>query len=158
MWTLCGLLVASPQTPGEKILRIFSAISQHICVKGRIVPIGERVTNDLRDYQRARGDAHEKFFLTKNFAPITNGCVHSLMRRLKKRTGITRIHAHLFRHTFATNFLVHGLGDVYELSRLLGHGEIKTTEKYLQLASYYTIMQKRKKLSYLDFKEKNQQE
>jgi len=60
------------------------------------------------------------------------------------------------------------LGDVYELSRLLGHGEIKTTEKYLQLASYYTIMQKRKKLSYLDFRntaaekktdgEKNQQE
>jgi len=57
----------------------------------------------------------------------------------------------------ATNFLVHGLGDVYELSRILGHGEIKTTEKYLQLASYYTIMQNRKKLSYLDYK-KNQQE
>jgi integrase/recombinase XerC/integrase/recombinase XerD len=127
--------------------------------KGRIVPIGERVTNDMKEYQRIRARAEcEKFFLTNNFTPITCGCVHSLMRRLKNRTGIKRIHAHLFRHTFATNFLVHGLGDVYELSRLLGHGEIKTTEKYLQLASYYTIMQKRKKLSYLDYREKNQHE
>jgi hypothetical protein len=32
MWTLCSLLVASPQTPGEKILQIFSSISQHVCV------------------------------------------------------------------------------------------------------------------------------
>jgi integrase/recombinase XerC/integrase/recombinase XerD len=77
-----------------------------------------------------------------------------MMRRLKERTGIRRIRAHLFRHTFATNFLVHGLGDVYELSRILGHGEIKTTEKYLQLASYYTIMQNRKKLSYLDYRKR----
>jgi integrase/recombinase XerC/integrase/recombinase XerD len=130
--------------------------------KGRIVPIGERVTHDMKEYQQLRNRAeHEKFFLTKNFAPMTSGCIHSLMRRLKKRTGIKRIHAHLFRHTFATNFLVHGLGDVYELSRLLGHSEIKVTEKYLQLASYYTIMQNRKKLSYLDYREnsqKNQQE
>jgi site-specific recombinase XerD len=74
------------------------------------------------------------------------------MARLKKKTGITRLHAHLFRHTFTTNFLVHNLGDVYELSRILGHGEMRTTELYLQLASYYTIIEKRRKLSYLDTK------
>jgi integrase/recombinase XerC/integrase/recombinase XerD len=126
--------------------------------KGRIVPIGERVTQDMKEYQQFRADVNaENFFLTKNFTQITSGCISSLVRRLKKRAGIKRIHTHLFRHTFATNFLVHGLGDVYELSRILGHGEIKTTEKYLQLASFYTIMKNRKKLSYIDYREKNQQ-
>jgi integrase/recombinase XerC/integrase/recombinase XerD len=126
--------------------------------KGRIVPIGEKVIFVMKEYLQSRGFSGiasgargaEAFFLTANGTPITTGCISSLMGRLKKRTGIKRIHAHLFRHTFATNFLVHGLGDIYELSRILGHGEIKTTEKYLQLASYYTIMQNRRKLSYLD--------
>ena len=104
--------------------------------KGRIVPIGERVTQDMHEYIRFRGDAETNYlFQTNNLTPMTSACVHSLMRKLKKRTGIKRIHAHLFRHTFATNFLVHGLGDVYELSRILGHSEIRVTEKYLQLAS-----------------------
>jgi integrase/recombinase XerC/integrase/recombinase XerD len=124
--------------------------------KGRIVPIGESVIFAMKEYRQFCGFADtapaaaDAFFLTRTATPITAGCLSSLMGRLKKRTGIKRIHAHLFRHTFATNFLVHGLGDVYELSRILGHGEIKTTEKYLQLASYYTIMQNRRKLSYLD--------
>ena len=125
--------------------------------KERIVPVGLKVRRMMLAYLHKRraadGDADDKyFFLSKNRKPLTSDGVASLIGRLKKRTGITRLHAHLFRHTFATNFLVHGLGDVYELSRILGHGEMRTTELYLQLASYYTIIEKRRKLSYLDMK------
>jgi site-specific recombinase XerD len=55
-------------------------------------------------------------------------------------------------YTFATNFLVYGIGDVYELSRLLGHSDLKITDMYLQLASYYMIIEKRHRISYLDMK------
>jgi integrase/recombinase XerC/integrase/recombinase XerD len=125
--------------------------------KERIVPMGLKVCRQMLAYlhKRRAADTPEEdkfFFLSKSRKPITNACVSTLMARLKKKTGIARLHAHLFRHTFATNFLVHGLGDVYELSRILGHGEIRTTELYLQLASYYTIIEKRRKLSYLDMK------
>ena len=123
--------------------------------KERIVPVGLKVRRMMLSYVHKRRAAdlpeHDKyFFLTKHRKPITIHAISSLMARLKKRTGIIRLHAHLFRHTFATNFLVHGLGDVYELSRILGHSEIRVTEKYLQLASYYTIIEKRRRLSYLD--------
>jgi len=123
--------------------------------KERIVPVGLKVRRLMMSYvhKRRAADAPEQdkyFFMTKHSKPITMHCISSLMGRLKKRTGITRLHAHLFRHTFATNFLVHGLGDVYELSRILGHSQIQVTEKYLHLASYYTIIEKRKRLSYLD--------
>ncbi|MCL2387540.1 MAG: tyrosine-type recombinase/integrase [Defluviitaleaceae bacterium] len=123
--------------------------------KERIIPVGLKVRRLMLAYvnKRRAADAPEDdkyFFLNKYRKPVSDGCIGTLMGRLKKRTGIARLHAHLFRHTFATNFLVNGLGDVYELSRILGHSEMKVTEMYLQLASYYTIIEKRRKLSYLD--------
>ena len=123
--------------------------------KERIVPVGLKLRRAMLSYmyKRRMADSLEDdqyFFLTDERRRITISCIASLIGRLKKRAGIPRLHAHLFRHTFATNFLVHGIGDVYELSRLLGHSEIRTTERYLQVASYYTILEKRRRLSYLD--------
>jgi integrase/recombinase XerD len=46
--------------------------------------------------------------------------------------GITRrIHPHLFRHTFAAVYVRKG-GDIYRLSRILGHTQISTTQLYLR--------------------------
>jgi len=125
--------------------------------KERIVPLGLKVRRAMLAYVHKRrvADTAEDdryFFLSKARQPITSHCISSLMRRLKKRTGISRLHVHLFRHTFATNFLVHRIGDVYELSRILGHSAIRVTEIYLQLASYYTIIEKKGRVSYLDMK------
>jgi len=121
----------------------------------RIVPIGLKVRRAMIAYvHKRRVSIHPEhdafFFLTNEQAPLTISCTKSLMKRLKKKTGIKRLRAHLFRHTFATNFLVHGIGDVYELSRLLGHSQLTTTDMYVQLASYYSIMEKKRTISYLD--------
>jgi integrase/recombinase XerC/integrase/recombinase XerD len=120
--------------------------------RGRIVPLGKAMCEALRDYlcvrRQAVGlDSDEYVFITCNRTPIKNNTLGLLMRRLKQKTGIKRLRAHLLRHTFATNYLLHGLGDVYELSRLLGHSDIKMTEKYLQLASYYEIMERRERVT-----------
>ena len=125
--------------------------------KERIVPLGLKVRKSLLAYlyKRRMADSPEDdqyFFLTDRRKRMTTSCISSLMGRLKKFTDISRLHAHLFRHTFATNFLVNNIGDVYELSRLLGHSELRTTEQYLQLASYYTIIEKKRRISYLDMK------
>jgi len=125
--------------------------------KGRIVPIGMKARKALMSYiyKRRKADKpmdDEFIYLSSKRKPMTTACIASLMTRIKKEAGIPRIHAHLFRHTFATNFLVYGIGDVYELSRLLGHSDLKITEMYLQLASYYTIIEKRQRVSYLDMK------
>jgi integrase/recombinase XerC/integrase/recombinase XerD len=123
--------------------------------RGRIVPMGKTVSRLINDYlqarKRAANPADDKYiFLTRDRQPIKKSTLAQLMKRLKQKTGINRLHAHLLRHTFATNYLLHGLGDVYELSRLLGHSDIKITEWYLQLASYYAIMERRERVTYLD--------
>jgi integrase/recombinase XerC/integrase/recombinase XerD len=124
--------------------------------KGRIVPIGKKVCNALKEYFSCRAATGGELFLSVRKTPLTPAGIIQLMNRLKKQTGISRLHAHLLRHTFATNFLIHGLGDVYELSRILGHADIKITEGYLQLASYYTILKKKSRQTYLDIKEARQ--
>lgn len=121
--------------------------------KDRIVPLGLVAKRALLNYlykRKARNIECEYFFLNKTGERMEKECIKNLFRRLKIKTGIVRIHPHLLRHTFATNFLLNSLGDVYELSRILGHEDIKTTEIYLNIASYYKIIQKKKKLSYLD--------
>jgi integrase/recombinase XerD len=39
-------------------------------------------------------------------------------------------HSHMLRHTFAYHYLQSRQGDIIELSRLLGHTSVRTTEKY----------------------------
>lgn len=40
--------------------------------------------------------------------PITETSVKMVFARLKKRSGIDRLHPHLLRHTFATSFIIGG--------------------------------------------------
>jgi len=65
--------------------------------------------------------------------PFGRGGMGGLMARLKKTTGIddVRLSAHTFRHTFAKMYLEEG-GDLFSLSRELGHSDIKTTQRYLE--------------------------
>jgi len=65
--------------------------------------------------------------------PFGRGGMSALMNRLKQATGIddVRLSAHTFRHTFAKMYLEEG-GDVFSLSRELGHSDIKTTQRYLE--------------------------
>ena len=88
----------------------------------------------------------------KNGKPMTQKSIVQLFRKLKKRLNMPRIHAHLLRHTFATNFLLTGLGDVYQLAQLLGHGAVSTTETYLHAANYYRMISNGNARTYWDSK------
>ena len=46
--------------------------------------------------------------------------------------GIQDFRFHDLRHTFASWYMMNG-GDLYELARILGHSNIKMTERYAKL-------------------------
>lgn len=62
--------------------------------------------------------------------------VNNYETNLKKyggRVGLSDIHPHMLRNNFAKRFLMQG-GDIYTLSRILGHSSVKVTEEaYLDL-------------------------
>jgi len=59
---------------------------------------------------------------------------HELLERAKIRD----FRFHDLRHTFASWYRMSG-GDLYELSKLLGHSNIKMTERYADLARAHIV-------------------
>lgn len=69
--------------------------------------------------------------------PLTEGSIQKFFIRMKKKTGIKNCHAHVLRHTFATNFLAmkekNDKVSLAALQKLLGHKDISTTMIYTHL-------------------------
>ncbi len=63
--------------------------------------------------------------------PVAMMTVEYLLRRIKLRVGF-KVHAHKFRHTFATEYLRNG-GDIERLRRILGHSSYVMVMRYLHL-------------------------
>jgi integrase len=64
---------------------------------------------------------------------MTTSGIEQIFDRVREVAGITDVDVtpHKLRHTFARTWLERG-GDVYSLSRLMGHSGVQITEIYLQ--------------------------
>ena len=100
--------------------------------KQRVVPLGMNTRKFLFRYlSRRPGCAStDRVFLMSNLEPVTDATLRQMFRKLKKRSGIPRLRAHLLRHTFATRYLENG-GDMYALQQILGHTSLEMVKKYV---------------------------
>lgn len=68
--------------------------------------------------------------------PTTTGrpcaSLHFPWRRIRKRAGLTDVRIHDLRHSFASVLVNKGVS-LYEVQRLLGHANAKTTQRYSHL-------------------------
>lgn len=110
--------------------------------KQRLVPIGDNSLDLLCSYilsYRKFADKSDSLFVSYyNQLPITTNTIRCLFDDLKKQTGISRLHPHLLRHTFATHYILDG-GDLETLRIILGHSTIGITQVYLHLAADYRL-------------------
>jgi len=116
--------------------------------KERIVPMGSNAQRALQRYLfRYRPEpAHQgidNVFLSIDGKTITENSTKLILARVAKKSGVTRLHAHLCRHTFATRFLING-GDVFTLQRILGHSTLAMVGHYIDLASDHVAIQHRR--------------
>jgi integrase/recombinase XerC len=107
--------------------------------KERMVAFGNTTRNTLLNYfVHFRGEpAHpgvEEFFLPLDGYPLSKEGVKSVLRRVGNTAGVPRLHAHLCRHTYATNFLING-GNVLLLKQNLGHTTLVMVDRYVHLAT-----------------------
>ena len=75
-----------------------------------------------------------EFFLNIYSYAMSHEGVKTLLRRIGKAAGVPRLHAHLCRHTYATNFLING-GNVLLLKQNLGHTTLAMVDRYVHLAT-----------------------
>lgn len=107
--------------------------------KERLVPMGDlsrRLLARYYSYFRPQPVQRsiEQFFLSLDGFPLTGKAIQSMINRLARKSGIPRLHPHLCRHTYATNFLIGG-GNVLLLKQYLGHTSLKMVDHYVHLAS-----------------------
>jgi integrase/recombinase XerD len=104
--------------------------------KEREIPLGNKTRRRIARYLRECRKGAKKsdpLFLSRQGGRLVHSALRDLLRRLKQFSDLPEdvdVNPHKFRHTFASRFMREG-GDIYTLSRLLGHSSVVTTEQYL---------------------------
>jgi len=127
---LAALALEDVEDDGEVT---FLKIKRGKGAKFRRVPVSSRLRRELVRYlNRGRPETSAKeLFVLANGRPVKLMCVANLLRRVRYRVGFP-VHAHRFRHTFATRYLRNG-GEMERLRRILGHSSYVMVMRYLHL-------------------------
>jgi len=112
--------------------------------KQRVVAFSDDCGRELLRFLKVRGDEPGPLFcasdghgsLRQTVALRPNG-VKQMLRRLGKTTGLAKVHAHRFRHTFATWAIEQGAREL-DVQLLLGHASPDMVRRY---ASTYNAEQ-----------------
>lgn len=127
-------------TPGNVVFPSHALIvNRSKFQKSRPVPMSPRLEALLLDYIKVFHPTGTLFRKSGENKGINSDVIKSLFLRIKKNTGIDRLHPHLLRHTFATSYIMGG-GNLESLRLLLGHYDYDVTRSYLHLANQYLIM------------------
>jgi len=123
----------------------------------REVGFGSQTRKALRAYilrYRKAPESEHALFISRKGGHLGPMALNEIIGKLAEIAGVTgvRCSCHTFRHTYAVNFLKAG-GDLFKLSRLLGHSSVSMTERYLR--AFNQIEARSDGLSVLDRMEKH---
>lgn len=137
---LCDLRMKDLDLPGHRLSVRGKGNKVRACYFGR------GTTRALREYFRERRagtqgwadpeeGAQSPIFASERGLPLTRSGLRQMLAKLGAEAGIdaTRCSPHTCRHTFAVTFLRAG-GNVFTLKELLGHTDLKMTNRYVALA------------------------
>lgn len=107
--------------------------------KERFIPFGEfckqSIERYLKEFKPLKHVDHDYLIVNIQGQPITERGVRYVLNDVVKRTsGVTNIHPHKLRHTFATHLLNQG-ADLRTVQSLLGHVNLSTTGKYTHVSN-----------------------
>lgn len=114
--------------------------------KRRIVPLGSKAAEALRDWLAVRGDCPAlataglrdpggaaALFINSKGLRMSSHAVWKLLRERSLKAGLAApVHPHMLRHSFASHVL-QSSSDLRAVQELLGHANIATTQIYTRL-------------------------
>ena len=119
--------------------RMLIRIDQGKNRKDRYVRLPAKLLEILREYWQNE-TVKSKIWLfpgRPRTEPITRNSVRNMVHKAKETAGIQKqVTTHTLRHSFATHQLEDGV-DIRKIQLMLGHRSLRTTAKYLHVASNY---------------------
>ena len=103
--------------------------------KERVIFLNAKAILAIKKYMETRTDSNTALFVTerKPYNRLGKESIERILHKIGERSGIGRcVFPHLLRHTFATNLLSHG-APIEEVSELLGHQKLSTTQIYTKI-------------------------
>ena len=128
---VCALQLADIESAPD---RMCLKVRQGKGAKDRYTLLSPRLLEALRLYWRVARPRHWLFPGSSGEAPICEKTVQRIYHASRQAAGIADGGGiHSLRHAFATHLLEAGV-DIHTIQRLLGHGHVSTTMRYLNLA------------------------
>jgi len=122
-------------------------VSQLLTVTGkgdkeRQVPFSTRTASLLEKIIEMNGTPRDEYIWrsARTGNPLSTACIRNVLYEVKRKLGTQagidaiRVSPHIFRHTFAKNWIISG-GDAFSLRLILRHSTIAMTQKYVDLWS-----------------------
>ena len=106
--------------------------------KARIIPVGEKALNALKNYLILRKDLGinqlPNLFITSNGKALDqSGAYRMINSAMKGITESPQKSPHTLRHSFATHLMDNG-ADINSVSEMLGHSSLSTTQIYTHMS------------------------
>jgi len=119
--------------------------------KQRLVPIGLRTRKALNRYLLLRRsiEGGQWLWVNQRGQKLTTWGIQEMVSKLGNKLGITGLHPHLLRHTYAITFLRNG-ANVFELQASLGHSTLEMSRKYCQALSFEDVQRRHRLASPVD--------
>jgi tyrosine recombinase XerC len=103
--------------------------------KERMVPVGDKALNALKEYMDGRKADNKYIFVNKNGTRLSDRSVRNIINKyILEQAMAQHVTPHMFRHSFATHLLDHG-ADLRSVQELLGHVNLSTTQIYTHLTT-----------------------
>lgn len=101
--------------------------------KPYIIPMSNSLKSVLIEYLAHRGgDEDDYLFCTQYGTQMASEGVKTAITKYNRGRGVEKRSIHLFRHTFAKNWIMSG-GDILRLQKILGHSTLDMVKEYVAI-------------------------
>jgi len=98
-----------------------------------IIPLSTRLERILTEYLLYRkGEPDDYLFCNHYGEQLKKDGISSAIERYNKSRGVEKTSIHLYRHTFAKNWILNG-GDIFRLKSILGHSSLDIVKEYAEM-------------------------
>lgn len=103
--------------------------------KQQLIPLSKALKQVLDLYLSKWAHKEEDYLFCDSYGrQLTDDNFKRIIQRYNNSRGVSKTSSHMFRYTFAKNWILNG-GDVFRLQKILGHSSMDMVKRYVNMFS-----------------------